>query len=238
MTKKKINLSVIVPVFNEEKTLIKILNQIKYLEKFCNLEILVVNDGSTDKSKEIILSNQHLFTKAIHLEKNFGKGKAVIEGLKNCIGDYVLIQDADLEYEPKNIEKFLYKIQEYEADLIMGSRFIGNDRSILNFWHMVGNRVITILFNILNNTTFSDIYCCYCLFKKNSIYPEKLQSVGWGQQAEILSYLSSNSEKIYEIGVNYNARKYSEGKKIKYYHIFEIIYWIIITRIRVFFNAH
>ena len=235
MTKKNINLSVIVPVFNEEKTLIQILNQIKYLEKFCNLEILLVNDGSTDKSKEIILSNQHLFTKAIHLEKNFGKGKAVIEGLKNCIGDYVLIQDADLEYEPKNIEKFLYKIQEYEADLIMGSRFTGNDRSILNFWHMVGNRFITILFNILNDTTFTDIYCCYCLFKKNYIKPEKLKSIGWGQQAEILTYLVRESSKIYEIAVNYNGRTYKDGKKIKYYNVFEVIFWIVYTKIKTLF---
>ena len=236
MTKKNTNLSVIVPVFNEEKTLIQILNQIKYLEKFCNLEILVVNDGSTDKSKEIILSNQHLFTKAIHLNKNFGKGKAIIEGLKNCIGDYVLIQDADLEYEPKNIKEFLNKIQEYEADLIMGSRFTGNDRSILNYWHMVGNKFITILFNILNNTTFSDIYCCYCLFKKNYINPEKLKSNGWGQQAEILTYLVKNSSKIYEVAVNYNGRTYTEGKKIRYIHAIDVIYWILITKLKVLFS--
>ena len=100
---------------------------------------------------------------------------------------------------------------------------------------MVGNRVITILFNILNNTTFSDIYCCYCLFKKNSIYPEKLQSVGWGQQAEILTYVVKKSSKIYEIAVNYNGRTYKDGKKIKYYNVFEVIFWIIYTKIKTLF---
>ena len=140
MSKKNINLSVIVPIFNEEKTLIQILNQIKYLEKFCNLEVLLVNDGSTDKSKEIILNNQHLYSKSIHLKKNFGKGKAVIEGLKNCIGDYVLIQDADLEYEPKDIEKFLKKIHKYEADLIIGNTY----RLSKDLEKFVGKKIHTI----------------------------------------------------------------------------------------------
>ena len=100
---------------------------------------------------------------------------------------------------------------------------------------MVGNRIITILFNILNNTTFSDIYCCYFLFKKDFIYPEKLQSFGWGQQAEILTYVVKKSSKIYEIAVNYNARTYKDGKKIKYYNVFEVIFWIIYTKIKTLF---
>ena len=100
---------------------------------------------------------------------------------------------------------------------------------------MVGNRFITILFNLLNDTTFSDIYCCYCLFKKNYINPEKLKSIGWGQQAEILTYLVKESSKIYEIGVNYNGRTYKDGKKIKYYNIFEVIFWIVYTKIKILF---
>ena len=95
----------------------------------------------------------------------------------------------------------------------MGSRFIGRKRSVLHFWHMTGNKVITLLFNLLNNTTFTDIYCCYCMFKKELINHEKLKSYGWGQQAEILTYLVKNSDKIFEIGINYNARNYKEGKK-------------------------
>jgi hypothetical protein len=100
---------------------------------------------------------------------------------------------------------------------------------------MVGNRFITILFNILNDTTFTDIYCCYCLFKKNYIKPEKLKSIGWGQQAEILTYLVRESSKIYEIAVNYNGRTYKDGKKIKYHNVFEVIFWIVYTKIKTLF---
>ena len=232
MTNKNINLSVVVPVFNEEKTLVEILNQLKLLKDFCNLEIIIVNDGSSDKSKEIIINNDNLYSKAIHFEKNMGKGKAVIEGLKLCSGECALIQDADLEYSPNDIVKFLEKIVKNNADFIMGSRFIGNERSVLNFWHMVGNKFITILFNIFNNTTFSDIYCCYYVFKMNCIDIKKLKSVGWGQQAEILTYLVNKSSKICEIAVNYNGRTYKEGKKIKYYNVLEVIYWICYTKIK------
>ena len=177
----------------------------------------------------------HLFH-GYHLKKNQGKGKAVIEGLKISSMDYVFFQDADLEYNPKDLNKFIEMTETYKADLIMGSRFTSNKRSVLHFWHMLGNKFITFLFNIFNNTTFTDIYCCYCLFKRINLPVLKVKSFGWGQQSEILSYLSSNSEKIYEIGVNYNARKYSEGKKIKYYHIFGIVYWIFITKIKVLLN--
>ena len=118
----------------------------------------------------------------------------------------------------------------------MGSRFIGINRSVLNFWHMVGNKMITFLFNFLNNTTFSDIYCCYCLFERKNLQVEKLKSNGWGQQAEILTYLVKNSSKIYEVAVNYNGRTYSEGKKIRYIHAIDVIYWILITKLKVIFS--
>jgi len=231
-----IKLTVIIPVFNEEKTLSKILNEVKYLEKLCNLEIILINDGSTDNTKRIIDENKSLYTKAINLDENKGKGNAVIEGLKNANGDYIIIQDADLEYDPKDIEKFLIKIKRNQADCIMGSRFTGSERSVLNFWHMIGNKFITLLFNFLNNTAFTDIYCCYCLFNRNLVNPNKLNSNGWGQQAEILTYVVKNSKKIYEIAVNYNGRTYDDGKKIRYYNIFEVIYWMLNAKIKIFFK--
>ena len=159
-------LTIIVPVYNEEKTIKKILSDLRILEEYCKLEIIVVNDCSQDDSLNIINENKNLFNVLINLDKNKGKGKAVIEGLKKSNGEYILIQDADLEYEPKDIISFLAKVKHQNADLVMGSRFIGINRSVLNFWHMVGNKMITFLFNFLNNTTFSDIYCCYCLFEK------------------------------------------------------------------------
>ena len=238
---KKVNntifLSVVIPVFNEEKTITNVINELIYLKKKCKVEIIVVNDGSTDKSKEIIDKNKSKISKIIHFKKNKGKGKAVIEGIKNCKGDYILVQDADLEYDPKDIEKFVTKIKEGVADCILGSRFIGNERSVLRFWHMIGNKFITILFNILNNTAFSDIYCCYLLFKKNSIKTQKLKSYGWGQHAEILTFVIKNSNKPFEMAVKYNSRTYKDGKKIKYYNVFEVVYWIISTRIKTIFSS-
>ena len=230
-----INLSIIIPIYNEEKTLLEVLNKINLLKEFCNLEIIVVNDGSTDNSENIIKKNNKLYNKSINLKQNCGKGKAVIEGIKNCSQEYILIQDADLEYDPKDILEFLEENKKNNYDLIMGSRFIGNKRTVLHFWHMVGNKFITFLFNFLNNTTFSDIYCCYCMFKKNLINVDNLKCKGWGQQAEILTYIVSKKSKIFEIGINYHGRTYTEGKKIRYYDVFSVIYWIVSTKIKKYF---
>jgi len=235
MKKDFINLSIIIPVYNEENTLLDVLKNIKKLKNFCNLEIIVVNDGSTDKTSKVIEDNKELFTKSINLNKNLGKGKAVIEGLKNCNLDYVLVQDADLEYDPLDIKEFIFQIEKFKFDIILGSRFISNNRTVLNFWHMAGNKFISLLFNIINNTTFSDIYCCYLMFKRKDIEVNNLKSFGWGQQAEILTFVTNKNSKIFEIGVRYHGRSYAEGKKIKYYDVFSVIYWILITKIRKFF---
>lgn len=229
------SLSIIVPVFNEEQTLLNILKKIEVIREVCDLEIIIVNDGSTDNTKKILNENINLYNKVIHLVKNSGKGKAVIEGIKKSSKDYVLIQDADLEYDPKDILVFLEENKKFNYDLIMGSRFIGTRRTVLHFWHMIGNRFITFIFNLINNTTFSDIYCCYCMFKRSLIKVDKLKCYNWGQQAEILTYLVQKNSKIYEIAVNYHGRTYQEGKKIKYYDVFSVIYWIFLTRIKKIF---
>ena len=229
------NLSIIIPVFNEETTILEILHRVNALKKICQIEIIVINDGSIDDSKKIIESNPQYYSKFIDLKKNSGKGKAVIEGIKNCNCDYILIQDADLEYDPQDIATFIEDNRKNNFDIIMGSRFIGNKRTVLHFWHMLGNKFITFLFNFLNNTTFSDIYCCYCMLKKDLVNVERLNCNSWGQQAEILTYAVSNKSKIFEIGVNYRGRNYDEGKKIRYYDVFGVIYWIIFTRIKKIF---
>ena len=226
------SLSLIIPVYNEEKTLLDVLKKIKILEKSCELEIIVINDGSKDNSKNILNDNKKLYTKVIHLDKNSGKGKAVIEGVKKSTKEYIIIQDADLEYDPTDILEFLEENKKYKYDLIMGSRFIGKKRSVLHFWHMIGNKFITFLFNLINNTTFTDIYCCYCMFKRELINVDKLKCNNWGQQAEILTYVVNKKSKIFEIGISYHGRTYEEGKKIKYYDVFSVIYWIIFTKIK------
>ncbi len=226
------SLSLIIPVYNEEKTLLDVLKKIKILEKACELEIIIINDGSKDNSKKILNDNKKLYTKVIHLDRNSGKGKAVIEGIKKSTKEYIIIQDADLEYDPTDILEFLEENKKYKYDLIMGSRFIGKKRSVLHFWHMIGNKFITFLFNLINNTTFTDIYCCYCMFKKELINVDKLKCNNWGQQAEILTYVVNKKSKIFEIGISYHGRTYEEGKKIKYYDVFSVIYWIIFTKIK------
>ena len=229
-------ISVLVPVYNEEKTLLKILQKLSSVKFSERLEIIIINDGSSDNTNSIIENNKNLYSTYINLENNHGKGKAIIEGLKKAKGEYIFFQDADLEYNPDDIVKFLDKVENYGADMVMGSRFISEERSVLHFWHMKGNKFITFIFNIFNNTTFTDIYCCYCLFKSKNLRIDSLKSFGWGQQAEILTNLCLNSKKIYEVSVNYNARVYEEGKKIRYYHVFEIIFWLLYSKLKLLFK--
>ena len=236
MYKSNKSFTAIVPVFNEEKTVVHVLKKLNILKKNIKLEIIVINDGSTDLTNELLKKNPDLYTKLLDLSVNQGKGKAVIEGLQHCSSNLVFIQDSDLEYNPSDIINFIQKMEETDADLIMGSRFTSTNRSVLHFWHMLGNKIITLLFNIINNTTFTDIYCCYCLFKKEKINVNLLKSYGWGQQAEILTFLVSKSKKIYEISVNYNARTYNDGKKIRYFNFFEVVYWMFITKLRTYIN--
>ena len=209
----KITLSVIIPVYNEENTIVQLLKNVSCLSSHCKIEIVVINDGSTDATEIKLKKNKNLYNKLINLKKNKGKGKAIIEGLKCASSDYIVFQDADLEYNPQDLIFFIDKIKINDADLIMGSRFIGNQRSVLHFWHMLGNKFITIIFNLLNNTTFSDIYCCYMFYKRKNLDVSELRSFRWGQHAEILSFVVKKSKKIYEIGINYDARKYQDGKK-------------------------
>ena len=230
-----ISISIIIPAYNEELTILSLLKKLKQLKDKANLEIIIINDGSNDNTKKIIDDHTDLYNKAKHLEFNYGKGKAILEGLKISTKDYIFFQDADLEYNPADLLKFIVMVKNFQADFIMGSRFIGDKRSIIHFWHMIGNKIITFIFNLLNNTVFTDIYCCYCLFKRKNLPINSLKSMGWGQHAEILTYLSKNSKKTFETSVNYDGRKYLEGKKIRYYHIFEVIYWICLTKLKILF---
>jgi len=229
-------LSIIVPVFNEEKTISNILEKINLLDlktgkELLEKEVVVINDGSTDKTSEILKKNPNLYSILIHYEKNFGKGFAVKEGLKSCSGDYVIIQDADEEYNPEEFIKFIKCIYLFKPDLIVGTRFIFGDYSRShNFFNKIGNKFITFFFNIFYNTTFTDVYCCYICFKKDLLNLEKISSLGFSQHAEILSNIVKNGKKFYEVPINYNGRTIQEGKKIRFYHVFSIFYQIIKSR--------
>ena len=226
-------ISIVVPVFNEEKTIIQILEKVNAQNnKPFPLEVLVIDDCSTDNSNIILKENSELYKKLIVLEKNSGKGAAVREGLLEASGDYILFQDADLEYDPDDYKKIFKIIERFEPDVVMGSRFLSPKFTRVHyFFHKVGNIFITLLFNILYNTTFSDIYSCYLCFKKEYINPAKLKSNGWEQQAEILATVVKSSKLHYEVPISYSGRTFDEGKKIKGRDIFKVITMIIRKRL-------
>ena len=222
-------LSIIIPTYNEEKTILNVLNRIKATKDERILyEIIVVDDASTDGTDKILKQNTNLYDRLVRHEKNKGKGGAVKSGIEISSGDYIIFQDADLEYDPKDIEKFINVFLEFDADAILGSRF-SYDRYTKshNFYNRIGNKIITLIFNILYNTTFMDIYSCYLCFKKNLIISSELKTSGFEQQAEILTKIMSNSKNHYEVPINYNGRSISEGKKIRWHHIFPVIREII-----------
>ena len=227
-------ISIIIPVFNEEKTIKKILqkvNELNFWSSNVQKEIIVINDSSSDGSEKILKENSNLYSKLENIDKNRGKGFAIRKGLESSKGDYVMIQDADEEYDPNDYSKFIECADKFDADLVIGSRFIYDKYTRShNFLNKVGNGVITLLFNIIYNTTFTDIYCCYIFFKKDLIKPDKLKSNGFEQHAEILCELVKNGNKFFEVPVNYNGRTINEGKKIRFYHIFSIIYQMIKNR--------
>ena len=225
-------LSIIIPVFNEEKTIINILKKIKKnSSSLSKYEIIVIDDGSTDQSKNLLENNKELYDKLLINETNKGKGFAVKKGIKNATGSHIIFQDADLEYDPDDFKKFEKIFTEFDADGVIGSRFVYSSYTRShNILNKIGNSFLTLIFNILYNTTFTDIYSCYFAFKKNLINPDELKSEGFDQHAEILCKVIKRGNKFYEVPINYNGRSYSEGKKIKFYHFFIVPYQIILRR--------
>ena len=226
-------ISIIIPAFNEEKTIIEILKRVnRQTNKGIELEIIVIDDSSTDSTKELLISNSDLYTKFISLEKNLGKGGAVKEGLKIASGTYILFQDADLEYNPQEYPKIFKMIEDFDADVVIGSRFLSPEFTRVHyFFHKTGNKIITGLFNLIYNTTFTDIYSCYLCFRRELIDPLKLKSNGWSQHAEILATAINKSKIFYEVPISYSGRTFEEGKKIKARHAFSVIYMIFKKRL-------
>ena len=233
MSENKILLSIIVPLYNEENTILKVLKKLSKLkETHNNIQIIVINDGSKDNSQIILDNNSSFYDELIINPTNEGKGNAVKKGLALAKGQYVTFQDADLEYDPIEFIKFIKLINTFSPDLIIGSRlnFADYSRSH-NIFNKYGNQLITFMFNILYNTTFTDIYSCYACFKKNLLDNEIVKTNGFEQHAEILCKVVKNGKIFYEVPINYNGRSHEEGKKIKFYHIFSVIYQILVGRI-------
>ncbi len=226
-------LSIIVPVYNEEKTVIDVLNKIKSnSSNLFKYEIIVIDDGSTDQSRKLLEDNKHLYDKLLVNESNKGKGFSVKKGLLNVSGTHIIFQDADLEYDPVDFKKFEKIFSDFDADGIIGSRFIySNYTRSHNILNKIANTFLTFTFNLLYNSTFTDIYSCYFAFKKDLLNVHELRTEGFEQHAEILCKVIKKGNKFYEVPINYSARKYSEGKKIRPYHFFLIVFQLIRERI-------
>jgi len=208
---------VIVPAYNEEATIIEILERVNRQNiEGVALDVIVSDDGSRDRTVELLEARPELFSRLVRSQRNGGKGAAVTRALQVASGDYVLFQDADLEYDPADYKRLLRPVVEHSADVVMGSRLTGAEISRVHYyWHRAGNRWLTWFFNVLNNTTFTDIYSGYLLYRRSLLACDELKSAGWEQQAELLSIIVRRAKVIYEVPINYHGRTYGEGKKIR-----------------------
>ena len=221
-------ISVIIPCFNEYKTISKIIDKV-LKNNFIEIELIVVDDFSTDNTRKILNNiNKDKIQHLILNEKNYGKGYSIRQGIKKSTGDIILVQDADLEYDPDDYQKLLDPILKDEADVVFGSRFIGSDnKRVLYFWHSIGNFILTLFFIIFTNLNLTDMECGYKVFKSEVIKNIQLNENRFGFEPEITAKIAKLDLIIYEVGIKYHGRKYSQGKKITWKDGFSAIRCII-----------
>jgi len=207
-------LSVIVPAYNEAATVETALKRIREVE--LRLEIIVVNDASTDGTREILaqLEEKRLIDRVLHHEKNRGKGAAIRTGIEAASGDVVVVQDADLEYDPQDLPALLLPLRSRQADAVYGSRFQGGPHRVLYFWHYIGNKLLTLLSNMFTNLNLTDLETCYKLVRSDLMKKLPLTSNRFGFEVEITARLAQARARIWEIPISYSGRTYAEGKKI------------------------
>lgn len=233
-------LSVVIPVYNEVKTILLLLQRVLSasvpgIEK----EIIIVDDGSTDGTKELLRELQDPRCRIFFQEYNQGKGAALRKGFKEASGDFIIIQDADLEYDPNEYPRLLEPLQDGRADVVYGSRFIGDrPHRVLFFWHYMGNRLLTLFSNMLTNVNLTDMETCYKAFTRDTLhsFASELRSDRFGIEPEITARLAQRRARMYEVGISYYGRTYTEGKKIGWK---DGVYAIVaIIRFNIFLYLH
>jgi glycosyltransferase involved in cell wall biosynthesis len=211
-----LQLSIIVPAYNEAKTISKVLNTLLSLD--CPIrEIVVIDDGSKDDTREIVtaICQQHSTVRLISHDRNSGKTAAIRTGLKEARGEIIIIQDADLEYDPNEIPEVIDPIQNGKADVVYGSRFLVRKAArVLYFSHYVANKTLTFFSNVLTNRNMTDVETCYKAFRAEVIKPLTLKSHGFGMEIEITAMICKTKARTYEVPISYYGRTYEEGKKI------------------------
>lgn len=221
-------LSVVMPVYNEQETLDRIVRRVA--STTLKAELVAVDDGSTDGSLEILrrLESEGLIDRVIVHERNLGKGAALASGFAAATGDFVIVQDADMEYDPAEYRKLLEPILDDRADVVFGSRFLGGEpHRVLYFWHYVGNRFLTLLSNMVTNLNLSDMETCYKCFRREVLDGLVIEERGFGVEPELTAKVAAGGWRVYEVGVSYSGRTYAEGKKIGWKDGFRAIYCIL-----------
>jgi glycosyltransferase involved in cell wall biosynthesis len=225
-----VKLSIVIPVYNEKNTLNTLLARVEAVDY--DKEIVLVDDCSTDGTREIVESykNKDGYTVAIH-PHNKGKGAALRTGFAQASGDIIIIQDADLEYDPKDYGKLLEPILDGRADVVYGSRFLGGPHRVLFFWHYLGNMALTLLSNIMTNLNLTDMETCYKVFTRQVLNSITLKCDRFGFEPEFTSKVARHNFRIYEVPISYSGRDYAEGKKIGWKDGVAAIWFIIRFRL-------
>ncbi len=207
-------LSIVIPVYNEKNTVKDLIRRVQEVDVGMDKEIIIIDDGSKDGTQEILKNLNQPNVKVVFHSKNQGKGAALHSGFAKARGDVILVQDADLEYDPREYPRLLEPILDGRADAVYGSRFLGGPHRVLFFWHYIGNKLLTMLSNMLSNLNLSDMETCYKVFKKEILDRITLKSKRFGFEPEITIKLAKQKARIYEVPISYSGRDYSEGKKI------------------------
>ena len=226
-------LSVVIPVYNEAATIREIVRRVQAVD--VSKELILVDDFSTDGAREALaeIAAQAENVKVLLHERNRGKGRALRTGFDHAAGDFVIVQDADLEYDPQDYPKLLHPLLSGQADVVFGSRFLTTEQHrVLYFWHSVGNRLLTLLSNMATNLNLTDMETCYKVFRRELIQSIVLEEDRFGFEPEITSKIAKAGARVYEVGISYHGRTYGEGKKIGAKDGFRALWCIVKYRLK------